>query len=497
MKPNKNKFLAAKSISTIKPVERVHKLKDAEKVAGEVKQDAREKNLRHANKAVGKGLASLSPEPSKPNKIPGVGHFKDKEGKDTRTPSAQFQTRVIPGLHGEKDKNSAPALLCPGCNNKRSAHSVHTDVARKGSALLQNVPMGAGKKTPTIFPKDGSDKLSQTIKTVVHPGASHGIHQRSRGDSHSTQPSKDGPKTPTMSGTGMALSKNIRRGNAPKRHNLDGNEKGDAKSQKESILDLCPKHLYEAIQKWLRTKAVDQEHTKETRDFRQLGTNVKLPKSINGSAPLVIKTVKSREQQGREDFKKLFGEEYNMNEQELDEIVNSLISEAMGYHDAGPLNTTAGTGTGAGDDGGRVKQMLAGEFVGSAATPFQQAINPELAGEVALQVDQANGKLGEAVDEVMAGLLEDSPSSFYTDKYSVGYLINTLSESGFEDYASIVTEVCAGIDETSVSKLNTIIQELSKDNSNKFFVEQLTQLAMQVIEMSDADEDPETEEEAE
>jgi len=414
------------------------------------------------------------PKPKKEFKVPKVKAAEIERVPDVRYPS-----------HKQVDKETGEIKLvgqpqiCKDCQNTLSNHknTRHKEFVDD----RENTPIG--QKVSLFVPKD---KATYSEPKLLHPANGLGQHIQSHSDKF-TQPTKNGPKKPKKSSTNFGVVSLGQTKNMTGR-GMDPNKK----PTDESTTYRCHKHLMEAIQKWVSTGKLGDKGAPGVNNF--IGKKIILPKTLDGTQPYKVNVPRkidprmpepttTPKKSGREAFNALF-KENNMNEQDLDEIVNTLIGEAMGNYDAGQFNTTAGSGTGSGDNMGRAKQMLSGEFVGSAATPFQQSINQELEGSVALQQDQANGKLGEAVNEVIAGLLEDSPS-IYTDSDSVGYLINSLSECGYESYAGTLTEICNEIDENSVAKINHMIYELSKAEGNEFFVEQLTVFAMQLIEMEE------------
>ena len=191
-------------------------------------------------------------------------------------------------------------------------------------------------------------------------------------------------------------------------------------------------------------------------------------------------------------FNALFGEEY-MNP---NKIANEIIREA--FTSGGRNNTTPADNT-ISAKGGTQRQMLAGEYVGSAAWPFDQASNDMFRGSTELQMAQAHAGEGELVmgggsameavaTEIIADLLEDSPSSILSDPDSVGYLINEMCEAGYCAEADKLKDICKDAKEEDVIAVSAMIDKLEAEKADPFLVEQLTRFATQfLITEEDAD----------
>lgn len=172
-----------------------------------------------------------------------------------------------------------------------------------------------------------------------------------------------------------------------------------------------------------------------------------------------------------------------------DVIVENLIREAF---TSGPSNTTKGNGMA--EKGGTTRQMLSGEQMGSSAWPFQQANSPLFKGSTELQQSQSEEGQGELTDKpptmlktvsesILDELLEGSPAFIYSDKESVGYLINSLEENGYINQAKTLNRICEGYDEKSPLEILTMVDELQKDNANAFLVEKLIEFGNGLIEL--------------
>lgn len=194
---------------------------------------------------------------------------------------------------------------------------------------------------------------------------------------------------------------------------------------------------------------------------------------------------------GREQFNKLFGES-NMNP---DSIANQIIREA--FTGGARANVTKGNDNSA--PGQTSRQMLAGEWVGSTAWPFDQATNPMFKGSTELQATQAErgmgvspgtGKFGESVEnvgrDIADALLEDTPEAMFTDPSSVGYLINSLSEAGYQEYADKCEKICEGYTTQDILEVADMIDALETAKADSFLIEQLTKFADLLLDENDA-----------
>ena len=171
-----------------------------------------------------------------------------------------------------------------------------------------------------------------------------------------------------------------------------------------------------------------------------------------------------------------------------DKIANDIIREAF---TSGDRNNVTKDDNGISTPGGTQRQMLSGEWLGSAAWPFDQATNPDFAGSTELQAKhavagQGEGVVGSAMEsvatEIVDNLLEDSPSSIYSDPTSVGYLINEMTESGYTEYAATLSTICEDAKEEDVVKVVEMIEKMEADKADPFLIEQLTNFASLLIE---------------
>ena len=190
-------------------------------------------------------------------------------------------------------------------------------------------------------------------------------------------------------------------------------------------------------------------------------------------------------------FTSIQGIVYNLKEHNMtpEQIAEELIREAFTSGDR--RNTTQGNGMA--EPGGTTRQMLSGEFFGSVAWPFDQSTSPDFERSAQLQQAQAAQGQGEFVTgggdtledvatEIVDGLLEDSPSYLYTDIDSVGYLIQALRESGYDDMAEALVEICKSANEEDVVTIVSMIEALQEEQADPFFVEQLTNFGLLLTE---------------
>src|ERR1035437_565081 len=178
----------------------------------------------------------------------------------------------------------------------------------------------------------------------------------------------------------------------------------------------------------------------------------------------------------------------------LDSIVNQILSEAFtpSLHDAGPLNAmkTGGDGT---VPGTIQKQMIAGELVSSPAffvqTPTSD-MQQKLTGLLDKQSKEGLGSLvgiGSAVNEFVEAYLEDTAVEMYTNSNNVEYLINSLQEVGYPEYATAIDSITSNPTVDDVAKINKMVEELGKDPKNAYFTESLVYIAEQIVDESEAE----------
>lgn len=179
-------------------------------------------------------------------------------------------------------------------------------------------------------------------------------------------------------------------------------------------------------------------------------------------------------------------------EKEADFIAEQLIKEAL---DMGNRNNI----TKAGDTIGVQKQMIAGEIMGSAAWPFDMPSNPMVTKSNELyKNDFTPHKMESVVEDFVDKILEDSPSYIYTDKDSIGYLVNALENIGYEEFAEELNNICENPEEDSPSKILFMISELKKEKESNLVnlvVEQLAQLGASIAMVLEAEENKEETEE--
>ena len=177
------------------------------------------------------------------------------------------------------------------------------------------------------------------------------------------------------------------------------------------------------------------------------------------------------------------------------QFVNDIIREAF---TSGDRSNTTPNSNGLNDKGGTARQMLSGEWFGSVAWPFDQATAKEFAGSTELQAAQANQGQGEGVGgaamesagkELVDGLLEDSPSYLYTDPTTVGYFVNSLRESNFDEGASLIEEAIANPTIENLESLMALAEELDKQGADDYFVEGVMSLVEYMMNEEDSIED--------
>jgi hypothetical protein len=176
----------------------------------------------------------------------------------------------------------------------------------------------------------------------------------------------------------------------------------------------------------------------------------------------------------------------------LDGIVNQILAEAFAPHEAGPLNAlkTGGDGT---DPGKIQKQMLAGELIADPAFFVQTPVDDKHQGIVNLLGKQSKQGLGDlvglgsAVNEFVEAYLEDTAVEMYTNPNNIEYLINSLQESGYTEYATAVDSITSNPTIDDVAKINKMVEVLSKDEKNAYFTESLTFIAEQIVDEAEAE----------
>lgn len=174
----------------------------------------------------------------------------------------------------------------------------------------------------------------------------------------------------------------------------------------------------------------------------------------------------------------------------LDALVNKILAEAFVTEEEGtpPLPEQTHPNV--------QKEMLAGEMVSSPAYFFQPPVadtHQQLNGLLASQAEQGLGDLvliGQAVNDFVEAYLQDTAVEMYTNSNNVEYLINSLRESGYEEYASALDAITLDPKIDDVAKINKMVEALSKESGNEYFTESLVYIAGQIVEEEDSDSDP-------
>lgn len=182
-----------------------------------------------------------------------------------------------------------------------------------------------------------------------------------------------------------------------------------------------------------------------------------------------------------------------------DKIANAIIREAF---TSGPENTTSGNNS-MGADGNDQRAMLAGEWLGSVAWPFQQTTSKDFEKTKTLQDKQSKSGMGDGHGcgfqesigkEIVDDLLEDSPSAIFSDPESVGYLINELQESGYTEEAATISAICEDAKPEDVVKIADMLEKMEASKADAFLIEQVSKFATLLMEddsNTTSDKDPE------
>lgn len=195
--------------------------------------------------------------------------------------------------------------------------------------------------------------------------------------------------------------------------------------------------------------------------------------------------------------------EENMN---INDIVNNIIKEAF---TSGDRNNTTSSGNGLADKGGAARQMLSGSWFGSTAWPFDQvggiynkAANLQL-GQSKEGQGERTSKSPEMIENEVGNnlvnkVLEDTPSYIYSDPSTLGYFLNELEEEGYSDYAEELSTIAENLNETSMSRLEEIYNELVEAD-HEYFASKVASFYNKVVDMfeQEAEEETEVEEETE
>ena len=181
----------------------------------------------------------------------------------------------------------------------------------------------------------------------------------------------------------------------------------------------------------------------------------------------------------------------------LDSIVNQILAEAFdpNPHEAGHKNVVD-AGNGPEKKGGVERQMISGELVSSPAFFFQLPstdIQQKLTGLLDAQSKSGLGELvglGKAVNEFVEAYLEDTAVEMYTNPNNVDYLINSLRESGYDEYASAIDAITLNPTVDDVAKINKMVESLSKEPNTEYFVESLIYIGEQIVDEAEAADTP-------
>lgn len=333
------------------------------------------------------------------------------------------------------------------------------------------------------------------ITKIVHPGIRAGSPKIGGHQSQHSAPTGFGPKIPTSSSSQrLAQAGAVGRAGGKPRDIKDRNILTPEKPEKESIFtnlsDLLQEYILKAtmapIKKYEPKKHGELVPLRHSNPLPPGASNAEKEKAITGVETTRELWLKMRQpkKSGHEQFKALFGEEY----MDPNKIANDIIREAFTSGDRN--NTTDGNDMSG--KGQTARKMLAGEWFGSEAWPFDQTTNPMFAKSANLQATQSETGMGElnagavgwqesVASEIVANLLEDSPSAILSDPESVGYLINEMCEAGYCDDAETLKSICADAKEEDVIKVSAMIDKLEAEKADPFLVEQLTKFATQFL----------------
>jgi hypothetical protein len=444
--------------------------------------------------------------------LPSAGRYRgEKSGIDSKT------GKHIDPAHQEpkKKKLEGPKLgVCKGCNGREGLHYLK--------------PSGLTKKDSEITADDIGHPRSPAGVSSVGSKPTKPSHTSAAGTPRANQP-------PTRSDTASFYSRGskgayVSKKQEPWKPNVETKPVDDSVSRNdmifvlESFLEDMPDFLEgllhvdwethkktggifkfdPAKSKFARTKFAPVEPVK-TNDLPP-GTapeeKTQLQNDISKAAAnlgvLGGKRVNPKPTGLAAAKKSLFGES-TMNP---DKIANAIIREAF---TSGDRNNVTPDSNGLDDKGGTARQMLAGEWFGSVAWPFDQPSNSDFAKSNQLQADQSVSGQGELVTggamesvatEIVDSLLEDSPSSIYSDPDSVGYLLNEMCESGYCAEADELKSICACAKEEDVTRVVEMIEKLEADKADAFLIEKLAAFASLLVEDDSAKSDDEVPAEA-
>lgn len=182
----------------------------------------------------------------------------------------------------------------------------------------------------------------------------------------------------------------------------------------------------------------------------------------------------------------------------LDSIVNQILAEA--FLEVGDTSASAPGGP-INQRGGVERQMLAGEMVSSPAfftQPPRDGLHQPLSALLDAQSKKGLGEkvdIGGAVNSFVEAYLQDTAVEMFTNPNNVDYLINSLRESGYTEYASAVDAITMNPTVDDVAKINEMVKNLEKDPKNSYFVESLIYLAEQIVDEDEEETEANAEEE--
>lgn len=168
---------------------------------------------------------------------------------------------------------------------------------------------------------------------------------------------------------------------------------------------------------------------------------------------------------------------------DLDTLVNQILTESF---EVGDRNATQKAGARGKEPGGIQRQMLAGEFVSSPGYFTQFPSSAQFAGLNNLLAQQSEIGLGEIVKSFVEGYLEDTAVDIYTNPNNVDYLIRSLQEAGYDEYASAIDAITRKPSIEDVAKINEMVKDLSKEPKNEYFTESLIYIAEQIVDEEEA-----------
>lgn len=196
----------------------------------------------------------------------------------------------------------------------------------------------------------------------------------------------------------------------------------------------------------------------------------------------------------------MFRDDVNIDEEAVEKTANELIKESL--FTAGPDNKLKNDTDVSGFD---TKDMLAGEFFGSAAFSTQAPkegsmfapVNTIMTGQAtdgegartSKPPELLRGARHEVVESLVEDLLEGSPAYLYNPD-SVGYLLNELQTSGYDSFVSVIEGILDNPKESDAVTLDGISQELKAMKESDFLVEGVKALAVTLFEATDANAEP-------